>query len=417
MHRDSVPPSSVGNMRIEVVDALRGSALGGIMLLHAIEHWNFMVYPEHSPAWLNALDQWTLRAGFLLFAGKAYAVFALLFGLSFFLILDRWSRRGIPVRSRFLWRLAVLGIFGYLHGLVFWGDFLLIIAILGVPLVILERCSNRTLAWLSALLVMQIPSLLEASRVLLDQGYHPTPPRNWSMDAHLVTVYSHGSFIEVVNANRWQGQLSRLWWFMEAGRSTQMLGLFLLGFILGRSRVLENPVRLCHMAKRALYYASASFVFAEAIKHSLHHFGWAHVSEELLIKVLSSYCGLAQAAIWASGIVLLFESRRISTALRLLAPCGRTSLTCYVMQGLIGVSLFYGFGMGLYRFLGPFYSMLLGAAFFIVQCVSATLWLNYFVYGPLEWLWRSCTLGTLAVPFVKTRRRNCYSVSAPGVAS
>ncbi len=39
--------------RIEIVDALRGSALFGILLLHSIEHWDFLRYPVNAPDWLE----------------------------------------------------------------------------------------------------------------------------------------------------------------------------------------------------------------------------------------------------------------------------------------------------------------------------------------------------------------------------
>ena len=64
------------NPRIEVVDALRGFAVMAILLVHNLEHFIFPVYPTDSPSWLNALDQGVLNSVFILFAGKAYAIFA-----------------------------------------------------------------------------------------------------------------------------------------------------------------------------------------------------------------------------------------------------------------------------------------------------------------------------------------------------
>jgi uncharacterized protein len=69
----------------------------------------------------------------------------------------------------------------------------------------------------------------------------------------------------------------------------------------------------------------------------------------------------------------------------------------------VGVPLFYGYGLALYRHLGPFYSVLLGAAIFAGQCVVAHLWLKRFTYGPLEWLWRAFTFGSIATPMRKAR--------------
>ena len=65
------------NSRIEVVDALRGFAVMAIILVHNLEHFIFPVYPTDSPNWLNILDQGIFNGIFSLFAGKAYAIFAL----------------------------------------------------------------------------------------------------------------------------------------------------------------------------------------------------------------------------------------------------------------------------------------------------------------------------------------------------
>lgn len=68
--------------RIEVVDALRGFAVMAIILVHNLEHFIFPVYPTEQPAWLAVLNDGVFNVIFSLFAGKAYAIFALLFGFT-----------------------------------------------------------------------------------------------------------------------------------------------------------------------------------------------------------------------------------------------------------------------------------------------------------------------------------------------
>ena len=80
--------------RIEVVDALRGFAVMAIILVHNLEHFIFPVYPDSSPGWLNALDQGVFNGIFSLFAGKAYAIFALLFGFTFYIQCENQRRKG-----------------------------------------------------------------------------------------------------------------------------------------------------------------------------------------------------------------------------------------------------------------------------------------------------------------------------------
>ena len=393
----AAPPSHPRRARIELVDALRGSALLGILLMHSFEHWDFMRYPKDSPIWLQSLDQWTSSAAYFLFAGKAYAIFALLFGVSFFMILERWSEREINFGGRFLWRLLVLGIFGYLNGHIYCGDVLLVIAALGVPLLLLHRCSTKTLSWISLLLVLQLPSLWDSGRVLLDPSFEPLQPKHWQIYGQIDRVYAEGSLADVIRTNRWQGQLVRIWWTIETGRYTQMLGLFIWGLLIGRSKIFENNSRSLPLAKQALLWGTIAFAVFYPIKSQLGAWGLKDLRHYTVDNLISSYCNLAQMAIWVGGFILIYQWRTAAAALRLLAPCGRTSLTCYVTQGLIGVPLFYGFGFALYRYLGPFYSVLVGVIIFSIQCVAARLWLKKFTYGPLEWLWRACTLGSSAV--------------------
>ena len=71
--------------RLDVIDALRGFAIVSIMLLHNIEHFDFYFSPTGLPAWLQAVDKVIWDSMFFLFGGKSYAIFALLFGMTFFI--------------------------------------------------------------------------------------------------------------------------------------------------------------------------------------------------------------------------------------------------------------------------------------------------------------------------------------------
>jgi uncharacterized protein len=386
------------NARIDIIDALRGSALLGILLVHSVEHWDFPRYPVHPPTWLRTLDSKAHDIVFFLFSGKAYGVFAMMFGISFCLILDRWSQRGINFRGRFLWRLAVLAIFGYLNGIIYCGDVLLIIAVLGIPLVFLCKLGNRALAWISIVLMLQLPSLWQTGRVLFEPGFRPPQPHHWAIYGQLFDVYSNGSFLKVTTTNLWTGQLSRIWWTIETGRYTQMMGLMVWGLLIGRSRIYEDPSRCVRLGKRALLCGVIGFAIFYPIKLHLDAWGLKGMAKYETDNLVSSYCNLTQLTVWAGGFVLLYQWAKTRAVLRLLAPYGRMSLTCYVTQGWVGVPLFYGYGLALYRWLGPFYSILGGIALFAVQCTFAHLWLKRQAYGPLEWVWRSLTFLSFATP-------------------
>jgi len=387
--------------RIDIIDALRGSALFGILLLHSVEHWDFMSLPAGRPPWLVALDAHVTEASYFLFGGKAYAIFALMFGLSFFVTLQRWQDSSNP-SGRFLWRLVLLGAFGWLHGLLYCGDVLMVIAVLGMPLLLLNRLGTRALSVVALLLLMQAPQWPGVLLVLMDPAYMPPPPNFWNLYGQTGPVFAGGSFLDLIRLNVWTGQAAKWWWTIETYRYPQMLGLFVCGLLLGRSGIVHDAHRLRRLALRALVLGVAGFVLVALARRGIGAWGLTGMRHVIVDDLASAYANLAQTAIWAGGFVLLYLSPVTSAALRVFVPCGRMSLTCYVMQALIGVPFFYGFGLGMYRFVGPAPALLFGLAVFVVQCVFARAWLERFAYGPLEWLWRAATLRSLAVPM---RRR------------
>ena len=138
--------------RIQLVDALRGYALMGLFLIHMVEYYE--LYGA------NPLPSRVNSTMFFLFGGKAYAMFGLLFGVSFYILMEGQARRGVDFRARFVWRLMVLLPMGYLHSLVLGGDILTVLAITGLILVPLYRWSNVALLCVAAFFVLQGPMLL-----------------------------------------------------------------------------------------------------------------------------------------------------------------------------------------------------------------------------------------------------------------
>jgi uncharacterized protein len=138
--------------RIELIDALRGYALMGLFLIHMVEY--FELY------WANPIPSAVNSSLFFLFGGKAYAMFGLLFGVSFYILMEGQARRGVDFRLQFVWRLMVLLFLGYLHSLVYGGDILTVLALTGLILVPLYRWGNASLLLVAALFVLQGPMLL-----------------------------------------------------------------------------------------------------------------------------------------------------------------------------------------------------------------------------------------------------------------
>jgi uncharacterized protein len=87
---------------------------------------------------------------------------------------------------------------------------------------------------------------------------------------------------------------------------------------------------------------------------------------------------------------IVLRSRRAPGPMRRrLAAVGRTALSCYVLQNLLGAVLCYGWGLGLaarFADLRPWWVVGLWAGVCAVLLVAASLWLRRFDRGPLELL-------------------------------
>jgi uncharacterized protein len=366
--------------RIELIDALRGYALMGLFLIHMVEY--FELY------WANPVPSAVNSTFFFLFGGKAYAMFGLLFGVSFFILMEGQARRGVDFRARFVWRLLVLLALGYLHSLVYGGDILTILAITGLILVPLYRWRNASLLLVAAFFVLQGPMLL-----LHAVGFKWKPP----VHGLLMDAYASGSFLDVLRVNAWNGQLGK-WAFMtNSGRLWNIVGLSLVGFVLGRTAFFTDSIRYRSMHRAALIVLLAFAIPLLSFKEKLTaSFGGA-VAERLF----DSYTNISLMLVTVMGLVLLYRFESAARVLRLLAPCGRMTLSMYILQSLLLVPFFYGFGAGAYAWIGQAGSAALGVALWCIQVWLAHLWFRHHHYGPLEWVWRVTTFMRTDIPFRK----------------
>jgi len=108
------------------------------------------------------------------------------------------------------------------------------------------------------------------------------------------------------------------------------------------------------------------------------------------------YFGVAVGApalslFYAAGTVQLHRSGKLQKFFTRLSAVGKMALSNYILQSIIATTIFYSYGFGLYGSVGPAAGILITLAIFTLQLFISPLWLQYFHYGPLEWLWRTCT--------------------------
>jgi uncharacterized protein len=377
--------------RLAIVDGLRGYALFGLFLVHMTGY--FELYNARP---VPSLVQDSVL---LLFLGKSFTLLAICFGFSFFIMMDSARRRGQPFALRFAWRLALLFGIGWLHSLIYRGDIIVVLATAGFLLIPFDRIrSTRLLLMLAAVLLLQ-PFLI----VRIVAGQHGAA---WALadpffynDGGAMGPSLFGSFGDLVQANFVAGKLSKWSFYIETGRIVQILGLYLVGLVLGRERFFAEPERFARLRLWALIVAVLVIIPLAYARHltCCYRHGPLYWTDVMLAGWLDiagmaiSLLVFVQLWLWGSGRIL-----------ERFVPAGRMTLTLYIGQSLVFVPVYYGFGLHLWDRITQLQSLLLGLAAFVLQLIFATYWFRYFLYGPLEWLWRAATKLSLDVPF---RRR------------
>lgn len=380
--------------RINSIDALRGFALFGILLFHCMEHFDLMLVPQlESPTW-QAIDNAVYGTISFLFAGKAYAIFSLLFGLSFFMQMDSQSSKGKDFRLRFLWRLTILLGLGYLNGIIYMGEFFVVYAILGVFLIPLYKVPTKWLVGLGLLLFLQIPDIV--SFVSLLSGNAPNEPTTAitymnELYATCANVFIHGSFADVLEFNLWKGQAAKLLWVFNNARYPQLIGLFIAGMLIGRYGIYKDEEKMVTYSRLVLPYSVAWFVVFYSVVVMLPYVGVNGFALQVGETLFKSYSNLGQMMIYITGFTLLYYNTKARLALDKIAPVGRMSATNYMAQGFIGVPLFYGFGANLAVELSFLQCLILGLVIYSIQIMYSNWWMKRCYYGPVEWLWRVLT--------------------------
>lgn len=387
--------------RILVVDALRGFALLGILLVH-ISMFFFAGYPPKPLQEVfnqGLVNQIVLGFSNIFVEGKFYTIFSFLFGLSFAIQLFRAKEKKGSFLSRYAWRLVILGVIGFVHQLVWRGDILMIYALLGFVLLLFTNASNKVVLVAGLLLIVNVPSLVqhvyENLRAPEKAAQQQGPPKEMEAEAEkYYQLVKQGSPQQIARANikELKGKAD---FQLGSGRIYITLGCFLLGLYAGRRRFFHALSEHRLFFKKLFRYSGFSVLgiiaVAGATFFAFHQNSNPPPAVMLLLMTLYYASTAALTFFYMAGVTLLLQRQRWQGVLRSLAPVGRMGLTNYVLQSVMGTLIFYGYGLGLIGKLQTYQAMLLTIPLFLLQVAYSQWWLARFQYGPLEWLWRSLT--------------------------
>jgi uncharacterized protein len=363
---------NIPNTRIEVADALRGIAVAGIILYHSVEH--FDIFTKEPILYTLPCDQQIGEVLAWLYSGKMYGIFAMLFGLSYFIMNDNQQQKHRSFSCRFAWRMCLLFVFGIINVAFYDGDILMLYAVYGLILIPISYLPSRAVWCIIALLAIQP---VELFCLLTDTTIDHS--RLFEIYNKTISIHETGTFLENSLNNLQYGFELNLRFNIFSGRFTQLLCLFILGMQLGRHRFFYNEGK--HLKIWHIVLGVSVFV---VILMSIVDFGdlslWLTPIYNLFILIMIT-----------SAIVSSWYAFHQRNALHHLCYFGRMSLTNYLLQSIIGSFIFCGYGLACYRLVGITYAVLIGLGMVIAQYIFSSYWFKNHPRGPLEELWHKLT--------------------------
>lgn len=369
-------------MRIHQIDALRGFALFGILVVNIFvfhapySHYGPFYFGNFEGTEINAL-----QTMIWLCAGKFMFIYAFLFGYGFWIQYEK-TKSSISFSLYWNRRMFLLAMFGILHVLFLsFGDILLPYALLGLTIPFFAKFSNKTL-FLLFLLVYLIPVYEFVLR-----GFFNYSPIFTHSDKSLET------YLEInANGSWWEIFKLRMYDYFSFKNEKLIMyipkewSLFIIGILAAKSKLAtsvswKKGLAFCVLAMIIVWamstYRPQLFTFFDHENS---------VIQRSILGLMVQFSEFIHGMLYIIGFFLIWKIKLVQQLLASLIYAGKLSLSNYILQSLICVIIFSGFGF--YGQLKPTQLIGLAMIIFAGQIVFSYTWLQFNKYGPLEGIWR-----------------------------
>ena len=288
--------------RYIILDALRGFALLGVLIVNMLQ--------SYSPV-VSSADEVVATLIHAFGASTFYPMFSFLFGLGFALQL----RKGEPALPHFRRRLLVLLCIGLVHGILIWaGDILLTYAVLGYALIYFRNKRDRTLLisallmWLFTLALYLLTNLAEG-----DVFIPKAEPDEYSRPIG-------DTYFEAVRIRLERYYLIPLSIFIQG---PAVLAFFLTGYFVGRKgvpQVISNKSFLRTVTLASAILATPLTLWFLGVLPIFEGAGWLYVLELMVASPLLGFAYLAGLTLYADPL---------KNVLKPFVPIGQMALSNY----------------------------------------------------------------------------------------
>jgi uncharacterized protein len=409
--------------RIASLDVLRGVSLQGILLLN-ITAFGLVFEAYDDPTvqgGAEGLDLVVWIINNMFFEGTMRAMFSMLFGVGMVLMTMRMEKRGggIEIADIYYRRTILLILFGMFHAyfLLWVGDILYAYGLFGLLLFPLRKFKPNQLIIGAALLTLMgvtfeycqykkniknfhlyeqaktysspsdVPPEIQQGSEAWETFVGKKKPEPEEIQRNVDKM--HGSYISMVLALASDNRMMQTV-YNYTYNPFDVLPMMLLGIALYRLRVVTAKLRIrAYLTMAAIGYAiGLSINYYETMLLINSNFA----VQALAQAGVTYHLGRIALAFGHIGAVMIFCKLPIMNLLkRSLAAVGKMTLTNYVMDSVICGILFTGVGFSLYGQLQRHELFYIAICIWIFKMIASPLWLKFFLFGPLEWLWRSLT--------------------------
>jgi uncharacterized protein len=369
--------------RIEVVDALRGFALLGVLYAN-------IPFGGNPP--IESMYDETIHFFYnFLISKKFITIFSMLFGFGFFIQFSRANEKVTNFNSYFLKRMGLLFLIGCIHSFVLWnGDIIMSYAFGGAFLLLLRNWSVKKLIILAV-----ICNVLLTGATFIGNSALGWAVYNYDF-AILTDLGMTNSYWEYLKINwitsPWVNFLNDMPLTLSF-----TFGNMLIGMILGRMGFFNPENNLKQLKK---WFVVLGVVLGIPASYYFHLLVTGNLDLDLILLWVpfAIIIGmLLQSLAYMTLFVKLYQVGLGKKLLSWFKYVGKTALTNYLSQSVFYLVVIYHC-TNMFQLFGNISepeNYLLATVFFILQFTISYFWLKKWSQGPVEYVWKKMSYSTI----------------------
>lgn len=398
--------TGTGTQRLITLDAMRGFAVMGILAMNivafAMPEWAYVTPSAYGGETFADQAAWFLS--FIFIDGKMRGLFSLLFGASMMLIIERAEANGESVKKVHYSRMFWLALFGLAHYFFIWfGDILFLYASVGCIAFLFRNWEpDRLIKW--ALIIFSLGFVLfglqfgglqvlqmfatapgaSADLVKQYQDVRNSPDFNLNIAKELALHRGSYSVIVAAKLAEWYSPLT-----LVLQSITETLPLMMIGMAMKKNGFLTGEWARADYARWAKKLVPLGLLCSALLAVWVAFSDYDLITSIAVFLVWNSIPRLMVTIGYAALLIMLVDQLAGTAFIARVAAVGQAAFTNYLGTSIVMTTIFYGYGLGLFGFVGRLELWLFVVGAWIVMLLWSKPWLERYRYGPLEWLWRS----------------------------